>query len=202
MKQVHEIQALPKGSQEIPQGLALQKFIAALDLLSEANFPLDAVNKFLTTTPLSQDALEPYAFFSKQRYTRNLLFKRPTYEILLLCWTAGQASPIHGHEGEKCWMRVEQGELLFINYNVKEIAGKCTIEPKHQVSGSKGFVDGPAVVHRVENLTLEPAMSLHLYARPFAQCDIFDKEHQIKQKISLKYDSAHGKLLNFSLALE
>jgi hypothetical protein len=82
---------------------------------------------------------------------------------------------------------------------VKENLGKLSIEPVKKMSGSTGFVDGPAIVHSVENLTPEPAISLHLYARPFSQCDIFDKEHQIKHKTSLRYDSVGGKLLNFSL---
>ena len=187
---------------DTPTTSALQEFIAALDLLSKANFPVDAVTQFLKTSPLAPKTLKPYIFFSRQRYTRNLLFKCPSYEILLLCWQPGQVSPIHGHEGEKCWMRVEQGELHFINYNVKEINGKSFVEVEHEATGNTGFVDGPAVVHRVENTSLEPALSLHLYARPLSKCDIFDKEHKTKHQIPLRYDSVGGKLLNVPLVQE
>ena len=46
------------------------------------------------------------------------------------------------------------------------------------VTGDKGFLDGPAEIHSVENIFNEPAVSLHIYAKPFDACDIYDLENK------------------------
>jgi predicted metal-dependent enzyme (double-stranded beta helix superfamily) len=183
-----------KGAQVVSMPPVMQVFISELDLLAGKNFPSEELTELFKQHFFDQEILEPYVFFSQERYTRNLLHKMPEYELLLLCWSPQQKSPIHGHEGEKCWMRVEVGELYFSNYSLKKSSSEHLLELDSTVIGSRGFVDGPAVIHRVENLTQAPAISLHLYARPFAQCDIFDKENRIKERIDLQYDSMYGKL--------
>ena len=35
---------------------------------------------------------------------------------MLVCWPPHVSAPIHGHEGEKCWARVQTGELKICNY--------------------------------------------------------------------------------------
>lgn len=185
-----------KGMQPVAMPPALVAFTAGLDELASKNFPAQEVTTFLQVARFEKELLEPYSFFSEKRYTRNLLHRRPEYEILLLCWMPNQASPIHGHEGEKCWMRVEAGELHFTDYESREDGGRSLVEARHSATGGPGFVDGPAVIHRVANETNLPAMSLHLYARPFTQCDVFDRESKSKKKVELSYDSMHGQLTN------
>lgn len=197
MKEMKTTRTTIKETLIIPTNETIQRFIEQLEILSTRDFPLEQVKELLKSTPFSLESLKPYIFFSDEFYTRNLIFKRPSYEILLLCWNPGQASPIHGHEGEKCWMRVEQGELIFENYNVKDFDGKLHIEQSTKVAGAVGFVDGPAIIHRVENLAPKPAMSLHLYARPFSKCDIFDEKNQIKKRTNLLYTTISGKIVNF-----
>jgi cysteine dioxygenase len=144
---------------------------------------------------LSAETLEPYIFFSDIRYTRNLIFKDPEFEVVLLCWKPGQYSAIHGHENQKCWMRVEKGELEFCEYQ-EEPAGIGTIlKPISTEIGKKGFVDGPAVIHKVANISHYDAISLHLYAKPFDACDIYDLSMNEKKRLSLGYNSIHGKIV-------
>ena len=176
--------------------LFLQAFITGLNALAKHNFPVPKVTAYLNTTPFQEDWLKPYMFFSEKKYTRNLLHKQPDYELLLLCWMPNQISPIHGHEGEKCWMRVEAGELYFTDYIETNGPNDIIVEPRHSQVGGRGFVDGPAFIHQVANRSFQPAMSLHLYARPFAQCDIFDQDKQMKKRVDLKYDSINGKSSN------
>eukprot|EP01126_Amoeba_proteus_P035564 TRINITY_DN3590_c0_g1_i12.p1 TRINITY_DN3590_c0_g1~~TRINITY_DN3590_c0_g1_i12.p1 ORF type:complete len:103 (+),score=17.32 TRINITY_DN3590_c0_g1_i12:113-421(+) len=38
-----------------------------------------------------------YVFWNPLKYSRNLVEITPTYEIIVLCWTEGQESPIHNH---------------------------------------------------------------------------------------------------------
>jgi sulfite oxidase len=59
--------------------------------------------------------------------------------------------------------------------------------------GGPGYLDGPADIHRVENAFREFAVSLHLYSRPFPECDVYDAEGTRKVRMQLKYYSIGGR---------
>jgi len=52
-----------------------------------------------------------FALASEQHYTRNLVAREARFELMVLCWGRDQASPIHNHEGQDCWMAVLEGEM-------------------------------------------------------------------------------------------
>ena len=52
--------------------------------------------------------------------------------------------------------------------------------------------DGPADIHSVENITGEFATSLHVYAKPYDACDIYDIEKGTVDRIKLSYHSIDG----------
>ena len=81
----------------------MNPFIQSLKLFSEKNFPIKEVSDFISKSQFSVKLLEQYSHFSVDTYTRNMIYKAPNFEILLICWDTGQMAPIHGHEGEKCW---------------------------------------------------------------------------------------------------
>ena len=126
---------------------------------------------------------------------KNLIYKEDDFEILLVCWKAGQVAPIHGHEGEKCWMRVESGALQICNYKLDSIK-PLELTMTGVIKGEAGYVDGPADIHSVENVNDEPAVSLHVYAKPFGQCDIYDLDDGIIRRLELTYDSMYKKPCN------
>ena len=187
-----------KGSVRVEMSPIIEEFVHHLQDLAQAQFPVSEVGPFFEKNPIPLNDLESYIFFADQRYTRNLIYKTPSFELILLCWASNQASPIHGHEGEKCWMRVELGSLTFTNYQEKDDGA---LELVNEEVGEQGFVDGPAIIHKVENKTKQPAISLHLYARPFKQCDVFDHASHEKTKVSLSYFSMYGQLINESIDL-
>ncbi len=90
------------------------------DFVSE-NFPVDKVTPFLTDYDLKSDVIKKYCFFKDDKYSRNLVYKDEHFELLIVCWDSGQKAPIHGHEGEKCWMKVEKGSLQICNYQLKSM---------------------------------------------------------------------------------
>ncbi len=181
----------PKGSIAVVPSEYLTVLIKGLDALADQDFPEKEVNDYLSATRFDLELLNPYMFFSEKRYTRNLLYHCPRYEILLLCWSPDQVSPIHGHEGEKCWMRMEVGNLHFTNYD-KEI------KQESHYDLTAGNVDGPAFIHKVTNSSKEPAMSLHLYAKPFKECDVFNAETGEASRCGMRYYSINGKLTDWA----
>ena len=159
------------------------------DFVSE-NFPVDKVTPFLTDYDLKSDVIEKYCFFKDDKYSRNLIYKDEHFELLIVCWDSGQKAPIHGHEGEKCWMKVEKGSLQVCNYQLESM-NPLSLTMIDRIDGIAGFLDGPADIHSVENIQDEPAISLHLYTKPFEECDIYCIDKGTIERMPLVYDSIY-----------
>lgn len=187
---------LVKGEYIVEPTYAISDFVERLNKLSYQNFPIEDVLHLLKKNDLSYRDFEPYIFFSDARYTRNLIHKDPNFEILVLCWRPKQFSPIHGHEGQKCWMKVMSGTLEFTDYQEVPKNDDKLIKKVAVNVGKAGYVDGPARIHKVENISdKEDAVSLHIYAMPFDQCELYEADLPEKRRVPLNYHSIHGQLV-------
>jgi cysteine dioxygenase len=183
--------------------VTIDKFIAELSLISEENFKAGTIYDFLKAHPVEKESLKPYLFFSRNFYTRNLLFKNDLFELLVLCWEPGQVSPIHNHFEQNCWMTVPVGKLQIQDF--KELDSDlsinfCRIEPTTAFVISTQFpvaeVDLGEPIHQVANLEdfNERAVSLHIYSKPFDKCLVYTLPKNQVQEIDLFYTSVDGKL--------
>lgn len=175
----------------------MSDFLGCVHELAGKNFKSSEVIPFLQSSLIASESLEKYLFWKDGGYTRNLVHKDETFELMVLCWDIGQKAAVHGHEGEKCFTRVERGKLFVHNYHeisrdgdraVVEMTGK----PYESIVGA---VDGPADIHSVDNDARfnERAVSLHLYSHPYDECDLYDLETGIVTRRALSYDSIGGK---------
>ena len=171
----------------------MDELINELKELSVKNFPNEKVYDLLENSHLASEDIEDYIQFSEEKYTRHLIYKDDNFELLLMCWKAGQKAPIHGHEGEKCWMRVESGALRVSNYLLESLE-PLTLNMTNQIKGETGHLDGPAEIHSVENVYSDDAVSLHVYAKPFSKCDIYCLDSGTVERVELIYDSIDKKL--------
>ena len=171
----------------------MDDLISQLKKFATEDFPISTVSDYLNDYSLSDDMLNEYAYFKDQKYCRNLVHKENDFEIIVVCWKAGQVAPIHGHEGEKCWMRVESGALRVSNYLLKSLE-PLTLSMTEQVKGEAGHLDGPAEIHSVENVYSDDAVSLHVYAKPFSKCDIYCLDSGTVERVELVYDSIDKQL--------
>ena len=175
--------------------LSMDDFLGKLQTFEASRFNIPEVHDYLRETLIKPDSLETYISFRPDRYTRNLVYKDETFELLVICWGIGQRAPIHGHEGEYCWARVEKGSLRITNY--REISEEpLVLDRLHEpVNGERGYLDGPADIHEVENHASfgQAAVSLHVYSHPYSECDIYDLDKGEKRRIRLAYDTMFGK---------
>jgi cysteine dioxygenase len=173
--------------------ISMEECVNHLRALSLEGFESVAVEEFMASTRISPDSLAIYEFWKPNFYARNLIYKDEHFELLLLCWDQGQESPVHGHEGEKCWARVERGTLRFTNYEeYGPRQGENVLLRQIGVSdGAAGALDGPAEVHKVSNPAEfgERAISLHLYSKPFDACEMYDLGKGTVKRCALKYDN-------------
>jgi hypothetical protein len=149
------------------------------------------MGRFLAATRIKPASLDAFVRFAPGRYTRHLVHKDDDVELLVLCWARGSSAPIHGHEGEYCWARVERGRLSFASYR-EASRMPVRLEPLGgAVEGAPGHVDGPADIHAVTTIALpgEDAVSVHVYSRPYDECDIYDVDQRAVRRVRLRYDS-------------
>jgi cysteine dioxygenase len=189
---------LPVVAKQIP----IADFVTSL-----RQFPASAFNRtdqllhFLESTPVAPDTLVPYLTWDRQHYTRNLIDKTPLYELIAICWEVGQASSVHNHRDQNCWMAVPMGRLMVENYRVlwQDLdRGKCELKSAEKVEMNAAHpcaVDPLEPVHRVLNPREfnERAVSLHVYSHPFDTCVVYSPEQGTCGVIKLHYTTEYGK---------
>lgn len=179
----------------MPPYFSMEDFLGNLQALAAKGFHPSEVYEYLRGNLIKPDSLETYICFRPDLYTRNLVYKDETFELLVICWGVGQKAPIHGHEGEYCWARVERGSLRITNYRELSEAPLVLDRLSKPVNGERGYLDGPADIHEVENLASfgQAAVSLHVYSHPYEECDVYDLARREKRRIRLAYDTMFGK---------
>ena len=168
--------------------VSMPDFVARMRQLTSPAVDADAVQTFLGTHLIEPASIAPYLRYAAGRYTRHLVFKNAAVELLVLCWARGSHAPIHGHEGELCWARVERGHLRFTGYRELSRNPLRLAPVGHPIDGGPGHVDGPADIHAVETVG-EEAVSLHVYVKPYDECDIYDLAQGVVRRVRLSYDS-------------
>ena len=183
--------------------IPIHDFVAQLRKFRQSAFDqTEEIRRYLQETPVSSDSLAPYLTWDRQHYTRNLIDKTPLYELLAICWEVGQASSVHNHRDQNCWMAVPMGKLRVQNFRVSDrdaLKGKCSIvaadfydmDPEHPAA-----VSPDAPVHQVLNLPAfgQRAVSIHIYSRPYDSCEVYVPERGTYRDVPLHYTSEYGKL--------
>jgi len=125
-------------------------------------------------------------------YSRNCIRRTVDYELLLLCWEAGQETPIHCHNEQECWVYVVEGELVEqrFDHELKKI-DVTGIESTSLIQKEKSYMNDYLGYHSLANNSNQRAISLHLYAKPIERCRVYDKEEKCFNWVELEYHTSH-----------
>jgi cysteine dioxygenase len=158
--------------------------------------------KLLADANVNPKTLEPYLHFAKGRYTRNLIFRNELFELIALCWSPKSQSPIHNHSNQLCWLSIQSGALRLENFSSLDGPGpgeRIRLVPSGGLAraavGCLDLQQGDDGIHRVSNPFDEPAVSLHVYSRPYDICLGYDLVKQTASELELRYWSIDGKLV-------
>jgi cysteine dioxygenase len=200
----------------------VSKFVETLRSFEAEPITRDRLHHYLLETAVDRASLDPYVHFRRDFYTRNLIYRDDFLEIMAVCWSPGQRTVIHTHNGQLGWMSVERGALAVINYkwlgcnaadnqNVAGLdclAGATELDiAKQEVQecypgGPVNTVDKVQTIHQVVLEGKEEAISLHIYSRPIDSCVAFDLEKRRCYRRQLSFFSKYGDVvLNPSDAL-
>ena len=140
-----------------------------------------------------------YALVSPRCYTRNLVELNDQYELLVLCWDTNQCSPVHNHEGQDCWMAVLEGPMEEVHYEAPTSEGPLACGPVRRFeTGQVAYISDEIALHLVRAHESGPAVSLHLYAKPYGECNCYCEETGKITRKKLAYYSVHGVLTGAS----
>jgi len=184
--------------------VTIQRLVEGLRQFPESVFDgTEVVRRFLRETPVDADSLAPYLNWDRQHYTRNLIDRTSLYELMAICWEVGQASSVHNHRDQNCWMAVPVGRLLVENFHLvhQDLQnGRSRLEPLNTVEMNISHpcaVDPADPVHRVVNPREfdQRAVSLHVYSRPFDTCVVYSPEQGTCGEIQLHFNTRFGKIV-------
>jgi len=173
----------------------------AQDLLDDLDRELEAdprgpgVARILREYSQRHDDWRRFVHFSPECYTRNLIRASELYELLVLCWSEGQASPIHDHGGQRCWMSVLDGNIRETLFDMPPARGLPLVarSRKTLARGEVAFITDDVGLHEIAP-DGGPGISLHLYASPILECRTYCPETGTIELKQLTYHSIGGEL--------
>ena len=182
--------------------MTITDWVSGLATIPERDFTLQNVQDYILNHSVVPETLDKYLFFSKGNYTRNLIFKNSVFECMTICWEIGQASRVHNHRDQNCWMSAPIGRLRVQNFRVRDrdaALGTCHILPTDiydMDAVHPAYVNPLEPVHQVLNLPefKQRAVSIHVYSKPFEICEVYQREKGTYADVSLHYTSEFGKL--------
>lgn len=195
--------------------VSVEDFVETLRGFESQPITSARVAEFCLDREIDAASLRNYCHFEADAYTRNLVYRDEFFEVIALCWSPHQRTPIHTHNGQLGWMCVERGALAVIEYewlgcNATEnqnvvgmdcLAGATEIDlergPVQEcvAGGGVALVDKKRTIHQVVTQGREPAVSLHIYSRPIDSCVAFDLTRGACFRRDMSYHSEYGKVV-------
>ena len=144
------------------------------DSLCEANY--ENYEGLIKEHNINFETLLPFASWSSDSYQRICLANNVDCELILLCWDEGQKTPIHSHDGQKCWVYFAKGEFeecLYAKGDKNRLLHKNRVE-----EGQVTFLTDEIGFHSLENRSSGLGMTLHLYANPIKKCQVYSESEE------------------------
>lgn len=125
--------------------------------------------------PVDAGKLSKYIRFDGEDYSRNLVIRTDKFEVLVLCWKAGQKSKIHNHADSNCVFKVVEGDLTDTHFVQK--GGQVICTSVNELSyGRSSVLSGEHCYHKISNNSKVDAISIHLYSPPLEEYQVIDSE--------------------------
>ena len=133
---------------------------------------LDELDARLSSLEINVDALEDCIGYSEDGYQRNVIKKNEHYELVAICWTPGQDTPIHDHTGSDCAFLIVSGVSTETVYETNEGGLAYPVSDRRYVPGEVCAADEPDI-HRVSNDETTNLINLHVYTPPLSEYKIY-----------------------------
>ena len=169
--------------------LSLPKLIEVLKTDYSVVNPARMQN-ILDRVVLATDDVQPHTLFSENRYARNLVYKDRRFEVMVMCWKAGQRSSIHDHAGSLGGIRILKGELTECLFG-RAANGMIKSLSSAEYAIEQTRVEETSLIHQISNLQAEngKAVSIHIYIPPLVRMNVYSLEDPAVRNILPQYFS-------------
>jgi cysteine dioxygenase len=148
---------------------------------------LPDLRRFIFDLKPDQAEIERYIQFADNRYARNLVYKMPDFECLVLCWRPGQRSPIHDHGDSICTVYTVSGTLSADNYR-KTSNGHIRADYSEDFKPGSVLSIQTTEIHQVSNLqNAENLISLHFYLGPLENSYLYSVQQPVYEAYQRTY---------------
>ena len=193
-------EAAPRGGEPLGFTAMLTKLHALLD--GAAPVEIEEVLPTLGRYQSSERDWAQYVHFDDLKYTRNLVDDgNGLFNVLILCWSAGQESPIHDHADAHCFVKVLAGNLReeLFPPPAKVVAGQPLECTRNCVAGPDAacYINDSIGMHRMSNPShTDGTVTMHIYCPPYQQCHVFDERTSHSQdSCKLSFCSRFGTVM-------
>ena len=135
-----------------------------------------------------------FARFKDECYARNLVSACELFELLVICWKPGQVSPIHDHQGQRCWMAVLEGGMRETQFHTTPQGPLREGRTTELQPGAVAYIQDEIGLHEIAPLGEGHGVTLHLYSHPIRECRIFDRASGQVSVRGMAYHSVEGVL--------
>ena len=144
----------------------------------------------LKRTNISVSDFEKYASWIDGKYSRNCFERRDSFEMILICWDEDAKTPIHDHGGQHCWVLQVSGSIVEKRFE-KNDSGFTLIDEAELKAGKISYMNDKMGYHSLENNSKSQAMTLHIYANPINQCNVYNEATSQFEIKEMTYDTMH-----------
>jgi len=133
---------------------------------------LDELDLHLRSTKVNLAALKRCIGYADDGYQRNVIKDSEFYELVAICWSPGQETPIHDHVGSDCAFLIVDGVSTETIYETDEEGLAHPINARHYRPGDVCAAEEPDI-HRVSNDTDSELVNVHIYTPPLHAYNIY-----------------------------
>ena len=135
-----------------------------------------------------------YATWAEGGYTRNCIAREDDFEFILLCWDSNSKTKIHDHAGQNCWIYQIQGDMRETRFKESDEGFEITHDTVLR-EGKVSYMHDRMGYHSLENISGGRSMTLHIYASPIDQCQVYNEDTSSFEVVEMEYDTINTQIL-------
>jgi len=143
----------------------LEPLVEYLDSLTE-RADLEVLEDLLANTTVTREDLQPVCKFKCECYQRNRIKATEWYELVALCWKAGQRSQIHDHASSSCAFRVIEGTVTERRFEKNEDGTVRQVAVNALPAGALCAAEDEAIHEVCNDDAANDLVTLHIYSPP------------------------------------
>ena len=131
------------------------------DTLLQHRAPYSALQFLPVLKKISSIRWEEAERFMRNPKTNHVLVRNDLIKVVLIHWTPGKVTDIHGHPQGGCMFKVLKGRLEERRYSPDKLQWLLSVSTLE--TGSLAYIDDEMAYHAVRNPFESSAISLHVY---------------------------------------